>query len=118
MLVFNLFGLVLIVAIAWWFWFYPKKAGVVVENDVLKIRVADGVYQPSRIVAKSNSDLTIEFLREDASPCAEIVQFPSLGLSESLPLKKAKAIYLKNLQKGNYDFQCQMQMYKGELIVE
>lgn len=117
MLLINLLGIALVFLIAWWFWFYPKKDGAKVVGESLQVRVADGIYQPSQIEIKAGENLNLVFLREDASPCAEVIQFPELDVSESLTLNKAKTVRLVNLKAGRYAFHCQMQMYKGELIV-
>ena len=118
MLLINILGFMLIGLIVWWFWFYTKKEGVKAGNQTLPIVVRDGIYEPSRIEAKPGSSIELEFLRKDASPCAETVQFPGLEVSEVLPLNKRKLIKLSDLKEGVYEFHCQMQMYKGVLEVK
>ena len=43
---------------------------------------------------------------------------PDLEISESLPLNKIKTIELPLLEAGEYDFHCQMKMYRDSLKVE
>ncbi len=117
MITLNLIGFGLILSIAWWFWFYPKKQ-TYATNGVLSIVVENGIYSPAIVKAQAGHPLQLNFIRKDASPCAESVIFPTLDIAETLPLKKTKTINLKQLEPGTYPFHCQMQMYKGELHVE
>ncbi len=121
MLVINLIGLGLIVLIVWWFWLYkPETKALGDENDDedIVITVENGVYQPASLSVPAGKAITLVFERKDASPCAATVQFPDLEISEELPLNKKLAINLPAMTTGKYAFHCQMQMYKGELIVK
>lgn len=117
MLLVNILGLLLIALIVWWFWLYRPRE-VAQNPDAITIVVADGIYQPSRINIPANRAISLTFLRQDASPCAETLLFPALEISDTLPLNKAKSIALPALPAGVYRFHCQMQMYKGELHVQ
>jgi plastocyanin domain-containing protein len=117
MLVVNVIGLGLIVLIVWWFWLY-KPAEVMVDDDSLVIAVENGTYQPAHIKIAANKATQLHFLRKDASPCAELVLMPALEISESLPLNKPMSVSLPPLEAGEYEFHCQMQMYRGVLKVE
>lgn len=116
MLIINLLGLLLIALIAWWFWIYKPKA-VSVDKNTMTIVVDNGTYQPSRIQLSAGQSTTLRFLRKDASPCAATVVFAEFDISEELPLNKPKDIRLPPLASGEYQFTCQMQMYRGVLIV-
>ena len=117
MLLINLLGLLLIGLIVWWFWLYKEKELSVSGGDI-KITVKDGIYQPSRIRLAAGQPATIQFLRKDASSCAGTVLIPDFEISTELPMNKVTAIVLPTLSQGEYPFHCQMQMYKGTLIVE
>lgn len=117
MLIVNLIGLALIAGIIWWFWLYQAKPAASVDTR-REIIVENGVYQPARLQVPAKQSVTLNFLRKDASPCAETVVFPDLQISESLPLNHSKRITLPALEKGDYAFHCQMQMYRGQLHVE
>lgn len=112
----NLAGILLIIFIVWWFWFSHKKA-MRINNAIISIEVKNGVYLPSRIEVPSNQEITLEFLRKDASSCSEYIVFDTLNIHVQLPLNKKHKIVLGKLQPGKYAFTCQMQMYRGELIV-
>ena len=112
----NLAGIGVIAGIVWWFWLSRPRA-VRVQSHVVDVRVADGVYTPSRIVARAGSPITIRFIRHDPSPCAEKVTFDELGVSADLPLGAPKEVTLEAIEAGEYTFSCQMQMYRGTLVV-
>jgi plastocyanin domain-containing protein len=114
----NLTGFLLIAGIVWWFWLH-KPAGVAIANEQpLIVTVADGVYQPAHIKVLAEQPVQMAFLRKDASPCAESVIFPDLDLSYELPVNQPVMINLPPLKPGQYEFHCQMKMYRGQLRVE
>lgn len=117
MMFFNGLGLLLIAGIVWWFWLY-KSPEVQASDGVISIVVENGSYSPSRIKLKSGQPVTLRFQRKDASPCSSTVMFSDLEISADLPLNKATDIELPALNTGKYPFSCQMQMYRGEIIVE
>ena len=117
MLIINLIGLFVIALIIWWFWLYrPDEVSLLPDETV--VTVSDGVYTPSRIKIASERPVTITFLRQDKSPCSEMVVFPDLEISENLPVNQKHTLSIGTLKKGTYVFHCQMQMYRGELHVE
>ena len=117
MLMVNVAGAALIALIVWWFWLY-KGRDIALDDAALAIVVENGTYHPARIKLAANQATELHFLRKDASPCAEMLLFPDLGISENLPLNKPRTVRLPPLAKGEYPFHCQMQMYRGVLKVE
>ena len=118
MLMINIIGVLLIMGIVWWFWLYkPTELKTDSADSELLITVENGIYTPGRFSVPSGQAALVKFLRKDASPCAGMVAFADLNISEELPLNKEKIIQLPVLSAGTYSFTCQMQMYKGELIV-
>ncbi|GAA3929082.1 cupredoxin domain-containing protein [Litoribacillus peritrichatus] len=117
MLIINIICIALIVFIIWWFWIY-KPNETILENHGQAVKVANGIYQPSFIKIPAHTEITLAFIREDESPCAEMLQFPELEINETLPLNKIVKIKIPALKEGVYDFHCQMKMYKGQLRVE
>lgn len=118
MMVINLVGLLLIALIIWWFWLYipPKPVDSNVEN--ITVVVNDGIYQPSRIKVTAGTKSTLQFYRQDGSPCAATVLFPAFEISEELPIDEIKSVELPPMAVGEYPFHCPMKMYKGTLVVE
>ncbi len=112
----NIAGLVLIGLIVGWFWLYRPKAQRAAGAQPIEILVADGVYTPSRIEVAAGKPVTLRFLRRDPSPCAEKALFDGLGVSVDLPVGKPRDVAVTPPQPGEYEFTCQMRMYRGKLI--
>ena len=113
----NLLGIALMLAIIWWFWL-SRPATAQHSGDTVDILVDDGVYTPARIETSVNQPITLRFLRKDPSPCAEQVIFSDFDISAELPVDDYKEVKLTPREKGEYDFTCQMQMYRGTLVVK
>lgn len=112
----NVAGLVLIAFIVWWFWLAKPKL-LRAGSGVIEITVADGVYTPARIEVAAGKPITLRFLRKDPSPCAEKVLFDDFGISRDLPLNEPLEVTLTPVAPGEYEFTCQMRMYRGRLVV-
>lgn len=112
----NSIGVLLIIFIAWWFWIAKGKVRKP-EDSVVEIIVDDGVYSPARIEIPLNQLVVLNFIRKDPSPCAEKVIFPKLDRSYDLPVDEVVPVYISLSEPGSYEFSCQMQMYRGELVV-
>lgn len=116
MMLINILGLALVALIVWWFWLYKPGAVGIGEKGTV-VTVENGTYSPSRLKVSAGQPVTLTFLRKDASPCAATLIFSDFDVSEELPLNKPKTIVLPAMQPGEYPFSCQMQMYRGTLIV-
>jgi len=112
----NIIGFAVIVGIIWWFWIY-KPSDVSTDEGELIVTVENGVYQPARLKIPAGKATSIKFIRKAESPCAGTIVFSDLNISEELPLNQEKIIEIPALDAGTYSFTCQMQMYRGELIV-
>ena len=117
MLIVNLAGALLIVLIVWWFWLYKPKA-VEQSEAGFSVVVENGIYSPSRIKLKTGEQHALKFLRKDASPCAEMLLIPQFDIAETLIVNQTTTIRLPEMSAGEYEFHCQMKMYKGVLVVE
>jgi len=113
----NSVGLMLIAMIIWWFWMSSPKAKVA-DSQLIDILVEDGVYSPAIIEVPANQQITLRFIRKDASPCAEKVIFDTLDQNLELALSQPTELSLNIADAGEYDFTCEMQMYRGRLIVK
>lgn len=118
MIIINLLGLALIAVIVWWFWLFRPSPPFDLTAEDVTIVVDNGVYQPSVIKVPANQMVKLQFYRKDASPCAATVLFPTLEISEELPVDAVKQVDLPPMPSGEYAFHCPMKMYKGMLIVE
>jgi plastocyanin domain-containing protein len=112
----DIAGLALISLIVWWFWLYRPPAARAAGSQPIEILVSDGVYTPARIEVPAGKPVTLRFLRRDPSPCAEKALFDSLGVSADLPVGKPLDVVVTPPAPGEYDFTCQMRMYRGKLI--
>ncbi|BAU49967.1 plastocyanin [Sulfurifustis variabilis] len=112
----NLTGLVLIGFIVWWFWLSGPRAARVAASGPVEVLVENGVYTPPVIEVPAGRPVTLRFLRKDPSPCAEQVRFDSLGIAAELPVGKPRDLTVLPGQPGEYEFTCQMRMYRGRLI--
>lgn len=113
----NGLGVMVIVAIIWWFWLWKPKQGTRASNGLLMVNVANGTYTPSTIDVIEGETITLEVVREDASPCAEFFIIDGLGVSVQLPLNKPQRVVINAPQPGDYSMHCQMNMYHGVLRV-
>jgi len=113
----NFAGLILVGLIVWWFWLSRPKAQRAVGPQPIEIIVADGVYAPARIEVPVGQSVTLRFLRKDPSPCAQKVIFDALGISSDLPIDKPQELILTPDKAGEYEFTCEMGMYRGKLVV-
>ena len=113
----NLAGVSIIALVIWWFWLSEPKAQRVLKN-VIDILVEGGTYTPPRIEVEVGKEITLRFLRKDASPCAEKVVFEQLGISADLPINIPTEIVVTPAEPGEYSFTCQMQMYRGSMVAK
>ena len=114
----NVIGLVLAAFIVWWFWIAKKGSAARTMGDTIDITVDGGVYTPSVLRIPAGRPVTLRFLRKDPSPCAEKVIFGGLDISADLPVGEPYNLEIVPKRPGEYDFTCQMAMYRGKLIVE
>lgn len=112
----DLAGFGLIGLIIWWFWLSQPKTFAAAGDAPVDVLVENGVYTPARIEAISGKPITLRFLRRDPSPCAEQVRFDELGVSAELPIGKPRDVTVTPSGPGEYEFTCQMRMYRGVLI--
>jgi len=113
----NLIGLILIMAIVAWFWLVKKKVQRTTEN-IIDIIVENGVYTPDLIKVKQGQALQLRFIRKDTTPCSQTVIFSDLDISADLPINQPHILPIKIDQPGEFEFTCQMSMYRGWIIVE
>lgn len=118
LLAINSVGIVLIVLITWWFWLSRPRARSESGVKPIDILVDNGVYTPSRIEVPVGRPIILRFLRKDASPCAEKVLFNDFDIAADLPVGEPTDVVVIPKEAGEFEFTCQMQMYRGQLVVK
>ncbi len=117
LLLLDLIGFIAIGLIVWWFWLYKPRAMKGAAGQSIDIVVDQGVYTPSRIEVPAGEPVSLRFLRKDPGPCAEKVIFDGLAITQDLELNKKTTVKIPPQRPGEFAFTCQMQMYRGSLIV-
>ena len=117
-LLLNISGILLIGLIIYWFWIATPRKATANQARPIEILVKDGGYSPAHIQVKQGEKIRLRFIREDPSPCAAKVIFNALGKTLELPTNQSAEIELQLDEAGEIDFTCDMQMYRGKLIVE
>jgi plastocyanin domain-containing protein len=112
----NLAGLALIGLIVWWFGYSRPRAARMAGSGPIEIVVDNGVYTPARIEVPAGRPVTLRFTRRDPSPCAEKVLFGDLGVAADLALGRPTEVTVTPGKPGEYEFTCQMRMYRGTLV--
>ncbi|NIS68339.1 MAG: cupredoxin domain-containing protein [Proteobacteria bacterium] len=116
----TLAGLSVSVLIVWFFFFSAKK-GVRVETkgniQEATIRVKGG-YTPDVIVVERGKPVRLNFHREETAACSEMVLIPDFNKSAKLPTGQTVPIEFLPEKPGEYEFSCQMGMFRGKLVVE
>jgi plastocyanin domain-containing protein len=79
--------------------------------------VVRGGYTPSRVEVVEGQHVQLRFIRMESSACTREVVFPTLGIRKELPERKPMVVHLLELEAGEYEFKCAMDMIKGKLIV-
>jgi len=114
-------GLASIVFIAWFFWMSKKQGTrVVVTSSGYQeaLVLVKGGYTPDVIVVEHGKPVRLNFLREESASCSEMVVFADFNKSAQLPEGQTVPIEFMPDKPGEYEFACQMGMFRGKLIVE
>lgn len=115
------FGLATIVFIAWFFWMAKKtgtRVAVASSGYQEALVLVKGGYTPDVIVVEHGKPVRLNFLREESASCSEMVIFADFNKSAKLPEGQTVPIEFLPDKPGEYEFACQMGMFRGKLIVE
>ena len=117
----TLGGLATIAFIAWFFWLVKKpgiKAVLTSGGYQEAMVLVKGGYTPDVIVVERGRPVRLNFVRAESAACSEMVMFPDFNKSAKLPEGETVPVELLPDKPGEYEFQCQMGMLRGKLIVE
>jgi plastocyanin domain-containing protein len=111
-------GIMVIGLIVWWFWLSGVRPTQAADSGPIEITADGGVYSPASIEVPAGRPVTLRFIRKDPNPCAEKVLFTDLDVSGDLEVDKPKDIQVTAPAPGEYEFTCQMGMYRGKLVAK
>ena len=117
----TLGGLAAIAFIVWFFWLVKKqgvKASLSSSGYQEVMVLVKGGYTPDVIVVERGRPVRLNFVRTESAACSEMVLFPDFNKSAKLPEGETVAVELMPDTAGEFEFQCQMGMLRGKLIVE
>jgi plastocyanin domain-containing protein len=120
-IVVTLGGVAAIAFIVWFFWLVKKpgvKAALTSGGYQEVMVLVKGGYTPDVIVVERGRPVRLNFVRTESAACSEMVLFPDFNKSAKLPEGETVPIELLPDKPGEYEFQCQMGMLRGKLIVE
>jgi len=117
----DLVGLGLIGFIVWFFWLVRAKgvrAAVTSGGYQEQMVLVKGGYTPDVIVVEAGKPVRLNFVRQESVSCSEMVLLPAFNKSASLPEGQTVPVEFLPKDRGEFEFSCQMGMFRGKLIVE
>lgn len=120
-LIVTVLGFALIAFIVWFFWLKKSKgarAAVTSSGHQEAMILVKGGYTPDVVVVRHGKPVRLNFRREETASCSEMVLLPDFDKSAQLPTGETVAVEFVPNEPGEYEFACQMGMFRGKLIVE
>lgn len=114
-------GLAAIAFIVWFFWMVKRpgvKASPTSDGYQEAMVLVKGGYTPDVILVERGKPVRLNFVRTESASCSEMVMFPDFSKSAYLPEGETVALELMPDSVGEFEFQCQMGMLRGKLVVE
>lgn len=114
-------GFAAIAFIVWFFWMSKKtgtRAAVNSSGYQEAMVLVKGGYTPDVIVVEHGKPVRLNFLREESASCSEMVVLADFNKSAKLPEGQTVPVEFLPNKPGEYEFACQMGMFRGKLIVE
>ncbi|MBE0409195.1 MAG: cupredoxin domain-containing protein [Anaerolineales bacterium] len=113
-------GILAIIFIVWFFWMAKKegvKASLTSGGYQEAMILVKGGYTPDVILVEKGKPVRLNFVRTESASCSEMVVLPDFKKSASLPEGETVPVEFMPDIPGEYEFQCQMGMLRGKLIV-
>ena len=117
----TLGGLGAIAFVVWFFWLGKRRASraaMATSGMQEAMIVVRGGYTPDLIVVEHGRPVRLTFRREETASCSEMVLLPDFHKSATLPQGEVVPIEFLPEKPGEYEFHCQMGMFRGKLVVE
>lgn len=120
-LIVTLLGFALIAFIVWFFWLKKARgvrASVTSSGHQEAMILVKGGYTPDVVVVEHGRPVRLNFRREENASCSEVVVLADFNKNARLPVGETVAVEFLPAEPGEYEFACQMGMFRGKLIVE
>jgi len=120
-IVVDVVGLGLIVFIVWFFWLVRTRgvrAAVASSGYQEQMVLVKGGYTPDVIVVEAGKPVRLNFVRQESASCSEMVLLPGFSKSARLPEGQTVPVEFLPKERGEFEFACQMGMFRGKVIVE
>lgn len=120
-IVVDVVGLGLIVFIVWFFWLVKTqgvRAAVASSGYQEQMVLVKGGYTPDVIVVQAGKPVRLNFVRQESAACSEMVLLPAFAKSARLPEGQTVPVEFLPKERGEFEFACQMGMFRGQVIVE
>ena len=114
-------GLALVALIVWFFWLKRTpgvRAALTSGGFQEQMVLVKGGYTPDVIVVQAGKPVRLSFVRQESASCSEQVLLPAWGKSAALPEGETVRVEFLPKERGEFEFACQMGMFRGKLIVE
>jgi plastocyanin domain-containing protein len=109
-------------ALVLWYFLFSQATGTQVAagtGGVQEVQIiVKGGYTPDVLVVKAGQPVRFNFLRQETASCSEMVLFLDFNKSARLPPGETVSVEFTPDTPGEYEFQCQMGMLRGKLVVE
>jgi plastocyanin domain-containing protein len=119
-LIMTAIGVLLIVAVNWYFFFSRRKqvSASMKGSKLQEVRIkVKGGYTPDVIVVKKGIPVRLNFYRDETDECSDTIVFGDFNIRKPLPAYKTTPIEFTPEKEGEYEFTCGMAMLRGKLIV-
>ena len=120
-IVVDVVGLGLIGFIVWFFWLVKAKgvkAALTSGGYQEQMVLVKGGYTPDVIVVEAGKPVRLNFVRQESASCSEMVLLPAFDKRATLPEGETVALEFVPKESGEYEFACQMGMFRGKIVVE
>lgn len=120
-IVVTILGLAAIAVIVWFFWLVKKpgtKAALTSSGYQEAMVLVKGGYTPDVIVVEKGKPVRLNFVRTESASCSEMLLIPDFKKSAKLPEGETVPVEFMPDKAGEFEFQCQMGMLRGKIIVE
>lgn len=114
-------GVLAIAFIAWFFWFAKREGtrAATTSGGYQEVMIlVKGGYTPDVILVDSGKPVRLNFRREESASCSEMVIFPEFHKSAQLPEGQTVPLEILPEKPGEYEFACEMGMFKGKVIAQ